>query len=370
MLPYGSYVSSPARIGENADQDQDRDPRLSLQCRGCSKYAPFVTARAPHSKVALWRRRSDRVLISDVVASRNPGPAPPPAWASALRQLCELSRAPIPAPAWWTPKTAFFGNIETRTDPATYCWDGMKRLGRRDPPLFFFQLTMAGWGHFQLHGHAPRPVRPGTGFFAVVPSRHRYYLPEKSPGWTFGWIGIYHPYLLGRVSKQVAATGPLVDLAPDGALTACTLRLVRGAIKKDFRDRFEVESALFEFVFAYERWASHARDSSGAGQQLLDAVRSLVLAGLPRAVGVEALAAEHGMSRSHFSHYFRARTGVTPARFATEVRIHEAARMLVATRTPLKQIALACGFANTSHFCKIFRHFQHLSPASYRHAAG
>ncbi len=310
------------------------------------------------------------VLTSEVAASKNPGPAPPPEWAVALRQLADLSRKPTAAPSWWTPRTAFFGNIETRTDPSSYRWDGMKRLGRRDPPLFFFQLTMAGWGHFQLYGKPPQRIAPGTGFFAVLPSRHRYYLPEDSPGWTFGWIGIYHPYLLARVSKQVAATGPLVELPADGVLRASVLRLVRGAIKKDFRDRLEVEAALFDFLFAYERSAQQARDSSGEGQRLLDEVRSRTITSLPRAIGVEELAAEYDMSRSHFSHHFRSRTGLTPARFTTEVRIHEAARMLLDSRAPLKQIALACGFANVSHFCKLFRQFQHLSPASYRHAVG
>ena len=126
---------------------------------------------------------------------------------------------------------------------------------------------MAGWGYFHRHGHAPQKVSPGTGFFAIIPSRHRYYLPADSPGWTFGWIGIYNPHLLTRVTKQVASTGPLVEAPPDGALAASTLRLVRGAIKKDFRDRFEVELALFEFVLAYERWAQQPRDRSGEGQR-------------------------------------------------------------------------------------------------------
>jgi len=330
-----------------------------------------VKRSAPsRSKAALWRGRSDKVLTSDVVASRNPGPAPPAEWATALRQLSDLSRSPTPAPSWWTPQTGYFGSVETRTDPAGYRWDGMKRLGRGDPPLFFFQLTMAGFGHFQLYGQAPRRVSPGTGFFAIIPSRHRYYLPEDSPGWTFGWIGVYHPQLLARVSRRVASTGPLVEAPPDGPLTASTLRLVRGAIKKDFRDRFEVELALFEFVLAYERWAEQPRDRSGEGQRVLDEVRARVLASLPKTVGVDALAAEYGMSRSHFSHFFRSRTGLTPARFATEVRTHEAARMLADTRAPLKRIAEACGFANASHFCKIFRRFQHLSPASYRRTTG
>jgi AraC-like DNA-binding protein len=264
--------------------------------------------------------------------------------------------------------TAYFGSIETRTDPSSYYWDGMKRLGRGDAPLFAFQLTMAGWGHFQLEGRPARRVPPGTAFVAIMPSRHRYYLPQDSPGWTFGWISIYHPYLLHRMAKQVAATGPLIEVAPDGPLAAIAVRLMRGAIKKDFRDRFEVELALFEFLVACEQCAQRARDNPGEGRRLLEAVRARIIASLPKALDVNALAADYGMSRSHFSHFFRAHTGLTPARFASEVRIHEAARMLADTRAPLKQIADACGFANANYFCKAFRRFQHMSPASYRRA--
>ena len=74
------------------------------------------------------------------------------------------------------------------------------------------------------------------------------------------------------------------------------------------------------------------------------------------------------MSRTHFSHFFRTRTGLTPARFAAEVRAREATRMLLDNRAPLKQIAEACGFASVNYFCQVFRRFQHMGPMSYRRA--
>ena len=272
----------------------------------------------------------------------------------------------MPAPLWWTLRTALCGSVETRTDPTSYYLDGMNRPGPDDPPVFYFQLTMAGWGQFELYGEEPHTITPGKAFFAIIPSRHRYYLPPSSPGWTFAWIGVHEPQLIARVVKQVKATGPLVDARPDDALTGSFLRLVRAAIKKDFRDRFDAELALWEFVLAFERWSYEARDSSGEGHRLLEEVRALILAGLPRSVSVAALAAEYGMSRSHFSHFFRTRTGLTPAHFTTEVRVHAAARMLRETREPLKTISGDCGFANANHFSKVFRRFQHVSPLSYR----
>jgi AraC-like DNA-binding protein len=340
---------------------------------GCSDYGLFVNVTpsgAGGSKIALWRRRSFEVITSDVVAGHAPGPEPPAAWASHLERLVAASRAPVEGPPWWTPANAYFGNVETRTDPRSYRWDGMRRLRARDRPLVFFQLTLAGWGHFELYGKPPRRVPPGTGFFAVVPSRHRYYLPPGSPGWTFAWIGIYHPYLLRRIRTQVAETGPIVDTAPSSPLVASMMRLVRGAFEKDFRDRFEVELALFELLFAYERLAEERRYPQGERERLLERLRARVLASPRRPPAVDAVAAERGMSRSHFSHYFRARTGLTPARLMTEVRVQEASRALLATGAPIKQIASEWGFANVNHFGKVFRRFHHLSPAAYRRSFG
>ena len=165
--------------------------------------------------------------------------------------------------------------VETLMAGTDYWWDGMKRLGKADPPFCFFQFTLAGWGIFELYDQAPRRMTPGMGFFAVVPSRHRYYLPEDSPGWTFGWINIFLPYLIERVSKQIALTGPVVHVEPASAFMASALRSSWQSFRKDFRDRFEVELALFEFVIGYERLAHEQSDPSGEADRLLEAVRDM-----------------------------------------------------------------------------------------------
>lgn len=318
------------------------------------------------AQVAEWRRRSYQVLTGDVVAKWGVGPPVPPEWATPMRHLTDLLCKPVPPPLWWTLKTAYCGSVETRTDSTSYYFDGMNRPGPDDPPVVYFQLSLSGWGHFQLYGQEAQQMTPGKAFFILVPSRHCYYLPADSPGWTFAWLGIHNPWLVSRITKLVLARGPVVHVEPDGILAASVLRLLSGVIKKDFRDRFEVELALFEFVLAYERWAEQGHDGFDAGQRLLDQTRAHILAALPGTVRVADLAAQEGVSRKHFSFLFHERTGLTPAHFATQVRVHEAARMLIETRMPLKTIASACGFANANHFSKVFRRLQHLSPDSYR----
>jgi len=304
--------------------------------------------------------------MSNVSASRVQGPEPPKVWASRLKTLVQSTQHAEEGPPWWTPVNAYFGNVETQTDPHSYHWDGMKRVSRRDLPLVFFQFTFAGFGQFELYGRPPQRISAGSGFFAVVPSRHRYYLPPDSAGWTFAWIGIYHPYLVRRIVKQVQLTGPIVHAAPGSALVKRLSRLIRGVFLKDYRDRYEVESELLAFTHAYERLAQG--EPRPEGEHLLQQLKDRILEQPRTRLEVSALAAEHGSSRSAFSHYFREHTGFAPARFMTEVRLQAAARLLVSTDLPLARIAQDCGFANANHFGKVFRRYRQQSAGAYRRA--
>jgi AraC-like DNA-binding protein len=328
---------------------------------------PGATAAEPQADLSFQRRRRRTREMRAVTVVESPKlVVPPPAeWAQVAHRLVDLVHASPAVPSWWTTNPVFHGGVETRTEQASYC------LGSWDPSapdgdVFHFQLGLAGCGEFQLSGEEPQKITAGQALFTTAPSRHRYSMPSESPGWTFAWLSVRHPYLADRVAQQVAANGPLMTLRPDDGFLASALRLLRGSIRRDFRDRFEAEIALFEFVLAFERWNQHARDHVSEGERLMDRVRSLILSRLPKTIAVNSLAAEFGMSRCHFSHFFREQTGLTPAHFATDVRIQEATRMLTDTREPLKTIADACGFANANHFCKVFRRLRHLSPSAFR----
>jgi AraC family transcriptional regulator len=74
-----------------------------------------------------------------------------------------------------------------------------------------------------------------------------------------------------------------------------------------------------------------------------------------------------GLSQSHFSHAFRASTGVAPYRWQLEARIRRAQRLLLETPTSLEQVAEATGFADAVHFGRTFRRLTGTPPAAWRH---
>ena len=81
--------------------------------------------------------------------------------------------------------------------------------------------------------------------------------------------------------------------------------------------------------------------------------------------GVEELADELHVSKSHLVRSFHAALGMTPGRYLTETRI-EAARQLLARGHSLEIVATLCGFSGANYLCKVFKKETGMSPAQYR----
>ncbi len=254
--------------------------------------------------------------------------------------------------------------LEDRPLGTAYHWDGLRRhIASR--PYVIFQYTLAGWGIYEEAGE-PHRLMPGYTFAAHVPSAHVYRLPPESPGWTFFWVMFNHPHVVARLEQVKAAGSAMSEMAPDGLVTARLVRLFEGVCQGGFRDEWAQEQALFEFLWEYERHEHGRRYAPPARERLLADVRQEVMASLSSTPDVALLAQAHGMSRSHFSHHFRAVTGLPPARFVAQVRLEQVARRLLETDHTLAMIAAATGFADANHLCKVFRRHYHLSPGAFR----
>lgn len=77
-----------------------------------------------------------------------------------------------------------------------------------------------------------------------------------------------------------------------------------------------------------------------------------------------------GLSRGHFAKAFRLSAGTTPHRWRQQCRIDQAKQMLVQGERSLAEIALACGFADQSHFTRVFSRMVGEAPAGWRRRMG
>lgn len=83
-------------------------------------------------------------------------------------------------------------------------------------------------------------------------------------------------------------------------------------------------------------------------------------------IRLETLASLAGMAPSAFSRFFRQRTGRTVMDYVIDIRLGNAARMLVDTNQNISEICYACGFNNLSNFNRIFKAKRGYTPRDFR----
>ena len=81
---------------------------------------------------------------------------------------------------------------------------------------------------------------------------------------------------------------------------------------------------------------------------------------------VMALAELTGLSQSHFSHAFKASTGLPPHQWQTQARLERAKHLLLNSEMPLTTVAVETGFADQAHFTRVFRKNVGAAPASWK----
>jgi AraC-like DNA-binding protein len=87
---------------------------------------------------------------------------------------------------------------------------------------------------------------------------------------------------------------------------------------------------------------------------------------LDRDIALDDLSVVAELSPFHFSRVFKLATGVSPYRYVRDRRLMRSRTLLAESKMGIAELALACGFANQSHFTSAFTKASRISPARFR----
>ena len=87
---------------------------------------------------------------------------------------------------------------------------------------------------------------------------------------------------------------------------------------------------------------------------------------LDEPIALEDLAKLVALSTSHFCRAFKTSFGQPPHAYIIAARIERTRVLMMTTSQSLSEIALACGLADQSHFCRYFRRANGVSPGVWR----
>jgi AraC family transcriptional regulator len=137
------------------------------------------------------------------------------------------------------------------------------------------------------------------------------------------------------------------------------------------RDTFAplvMQGVLLELVAAFARGERYQK--CGAPPAWLRMVRDFVRENADGNLSLDQIAEKAGKHPVHVAKEFRRHFGATIGAYQRQLRLQRAEAMLLRRNIDLTEIALACGFANHSHFCRSFKAAYGITPSRFRTERG
>jgi AraC family transcriptional regulator, arabinose operon regulatory protein len=226
-------------------------------------------------------------------------------------------------------------------------------------------LTGRGW--FST-GKERRPRSVIAGDVLLLPANvmHGYGADDTKP-WSIEWAHFVGSESPGwRAALGLSASDAIMSV---GAWQVSEIRLglVHAALERGHGlvDLLAAAAALRTSLSELVR----RRSVGGAGETAQVAVaRSIehLRNRLDRPIQLAELAAEAGLSVSHYSMLFRTQTGFSPISYFLRMRIQRAAQLLDTTDLRIEDVSAKLGYADAFYFSRQFRRFMGSSPRGYR----
>jgi AraC family transcriptional regulator len=123
--------------------------------------------------------------------------------------------------------------------------------------------------------------------------------------------------------------------------------------------------------FALELLAAATREvngvlRSGPPPAWLRSAEELLRASMGECVGLGEVASAIGVHPAYLARVFKAHYGVSVGEYGRRLRLAWAASEIARSDTPLATVAIRAGFADQSHFTRLFRRHVGITPARYR----
>lgn len=105
--------------------------------------------------------------------------------------------------------------------------------------------------------------------------------------------------------------------------------------------------------------------TAGDAPALVESAIAIIQAEFPFLEGLDELAERLEVSKAHLSRSFTRKTGISPGKYITRVKIAYAKLLLQDEDASITYAAEASGFANANYFAKVFRRETGMSPSEY-----
>lgn len=225
----------------------------------------------------------------------------------------------------------------------------------------YLTLMLRG-GFDEQYGSKELSIRAGTMNFVPAGVPHR----THSHGARLVRMEFPNTFLAG--ADELGAMFRMPQMIADPASVSVARRVVAEIRAGEPGWRLVVQGLIMELLgrIARARAGSFTRAPPG----WLRGVKERIDSDCAAPVSVAELAKIAGVHPVHLARRFRDAYGCSVGEYVRRRQLQAAEELLVSSQLDLREVALRCGFADQSHFSKVFRRSLGVPPGRYRRGHG
>ena len=158
----------------------------------------------------------------------------------------------------------------------------------------------------------------------------------------------------------------LIHVARDKTVMALAQRITRELQMPDAVSALTINGLLFEVLAVAARRKRPFSTAASPPPIWLKIVHNYLHDCFDQSFQLADLAAEVGVHPVHLARVFRTYYGMTLGEYVRRLRVEWAAQQLATSASSLATLAQAAGFADQSHFTRVFKQIMGVTPSHYR----
>lgn len=225
---------------------------------------------------------------------------------------------------------------------------------------YLIHCIMSGKGCFEVEGRR-YGLGEGQGFL-IIPGQITYYYADHEDPWEYCWVGFSGheaPFVLKECG--IGKENPVFTFPGQRAVNA--LLELNAQWRGEQNNRFEETALFYQFLSClYQKDLNHPQPEEEYIKKAIQYMQNRFSANIK----IEEAAAFAGVDRTYLYKLFMKWLNISPQQYLIRYRIHMAQELLAKSGYNITQIALGCGFFDSSSFGKLFKKHTGMSPGEYR----